>query len=344
MRSMDKFIAVEDELSARIQEKAAELYQALQQLNADELGMPAHCLAYFKGSHAQRLFFSIETSAALLYRSIQLTGKPPEALVLMDYGAGVGTLYTLAKMIGCQKVIYNDHLEDWQRSAQLIAEAIGVHVDEYLVGDIEPCLQALQQKGIHCQIITSRNVVEHIYQLQHFFACIKNYQPQAISYNSTTANIRNPASRLKHIRWHQKWEKVYRQQRLAIIAEMAPAVSTAVLQRLATLTRGMALAEIREAVTHYLATETFPAALNTGSNTCDPYTGVWAEHLLNEAEYRQLIDETYYSISFKAGFWDTHYTSKWKQGLGKLMNGLMHRFPRLQFTLAPFIYIVVKPR
>ena len=125
---MDLFLPQKDQLSRLIQEKAEELLKKLQDLPVEQLGMPDYCLAYFKGSHFKRLFFSIETSAHLLYNSISLSKKPVQEIVLMDYGAGVGTLYTLAKMIGCNKVIYNDHLSDWKLSAQLIAEAIGVNV------------------------------------------------------------------------------------------------------------------------------------------------------------------------------------------------------------------------
>jgi hypothetical protein len=41
------------------------------------------------------LFFSTETSAHILYRSIMMTGKRIEDITLMDYGAGVGTLFLL---------------------------------------------------------------------------------------------------------------------------------------------------------------------------------------------------------------------------------------------------------
>src|SRR5688500_9314795 len=134
---MDEFLPQKDRLSNLIQQQAAELHTRLKGVNADSLGLPYHCLHYYKGSHATRLFFSIETSAHLLYRSIPMTKKNVEDIVIMDYGAGVGTLYLLARMIGCRTVIYNDHLEDWKTSAQKIAEAIGIKIDEYITGDID---------------------------------------------------------------------------------------------------------------------------------------------------------------------------------------------------------------
>src|SRR5687767_557258 len=84
---MDRFLQHEDDTGQLIQARAAELYNKLKTLDPDGLGLPAHCLYYYKASHANRLFFSIETSAHLLYKSIRLSGKEPGQTVIMDYGA-----------------------------------------------------------------------------------------------------------------------------------------------------------------------------------------------------------------------------------------------------------------
>ena len=191
---MDKFLPFEDDAGRMINAAAAELHSRLLKIDANKLGMPEHCLAYFVSSHSKRLFFSTETSAHILYRSIRLTGKPISEIAVMDYGAGVGTLFLLAKMIGCKKVVYSDHLEDWRISAELIANATGITVDHYIVGDIGECLSEIEQLNIHCDIIASRNVVEHIYKLDVFYSSIHSKQPRAIVFSSTTANKSNPAA------------------------------------------------------------------------------------------------------------------------------------------------------
>lgn len=137
-----------DELANLINGKATELYSQLSSLQVERLGLPDHCLYYFRTSHFNRLFFSIETSAHLLYRSIAIQEKPVPDIVMMDYGAGVGTLYMLAKMIGCKKVIYNDFLEEWRLSALKIAEAMNIKIDEYILGDIDNTLAALEKKRL----------------------------------------------------------------------------------------------------------------------------------------------------------------------------------------------------
>ncbi|RYG27497.1 MAG: hypothetical protein EOO01_41250 [Chitinophagaceae bacterium] len=252
----------------------------LQTLQVDTLGMPSHCLDYFKSSHFKRLFFSIETSAHLLYRSIKLKGGTVEEIVVMDYGAGVGTLYMLAKMIGCKTVIYNDHLEDWKTSAWLIAKAIGVEIDEYIVGDIDDTLRILDQKNLQCDIITSRNVIEHIYKLDTFFEKIYHHQPKALVYSSTTANYHNPASHLKHILWHRKWEKHFLPIREKLIREKIDNINTAEVSKLAKATRGLALGDFDLAVEEYRKSGILPDPSVHGSNTVESTSGVWFEHLL----------------------------------------------------------------
>lgn len=341
---MDKFLSHDDELGILIGAKAADLYERLKNIDVDQLGMPPHCLTYFQTSHSKRLFFSIETSAHLLYKAIKMNGKMPDNTVIMDYGAGVGTLFLLARMIGCKKVIYCDHLEDWKKSAEIIANAIGVSIDSYIVGDIDKCLNTLQSSNIQCNIITSRNVIEHIYKLDDFYAAIHEKQPHALVFSSTTANKYNPASVIKHTLWHRKWEKVYRGKRLVIIERQSPGMQADKMKQLATATRGMAVNELKNAIDLYRKTSKLPYPGIHGTNTCDPTNGVWAEHLLNMHDYRQLINESLFNVSFAPGFWDTHYGKKYKNLAGKIFNGIIARGGKKSMRLAPFIYVIAKPR
>jgi 2-polyprenyl-3-methyl-5-hydroxy-6-metoxy-1,4-benzoquinol methylase len=342
--AMDKFLPHNDELGLLIQRQASELYQQLVKLDASELGLPDHCLYYYNASHSKRLFFSIETSAHLLYRSVKITGKQLPDLVIMDYGAGVGTLYLLAKLIGFKKVIYNDHLDDWRLSAQLIAEAIGIKIDAYVVGDIKDCLDRLDEMNAQCDIVTSRNVIEHIYKLDVFYKAIHERQPKAIVFSSTTANKNNPASVLKHSLWHKKWEKVYRGKREVIIERQAPGLLPEKKHALAFATRGLAVDDLHEAIEKYRMNHSLPDPKVHGSNTCDPENGVWAEHLLGSKEYRKLINEQFFTVSFAPGFWDTHYSKAYMNVIGKLLNKIIAGGGSAALKTAPFIYVIAVPK
>lgn len=341
---MDRFLAFDDELGQRINTGAQELLSRLQKLDIDKLNIPEYCKIYFRGSHADRLFFSIETSAGILYRSLKMLKMQPADVVVMDYGAGVGTLFMLAKMIGCKKVIYNDHLPDWRESAQTMAHALNIDVDEYIEGDIEKTLIELAGKNILCDLVTSRNVIEHIYDLKKFFAIIHRYLPGVLVFSSTTANIYNPASKIKHLLWHRKWEKIYTEQRRKLLRDKYPSLSAQDIQKLVPALRGLATEDFDMAVNNFIATKALPDPSKHRSNTCDCLTGVWAEHLLYFNEYKELIDPTQYELKFEPGFWDTHYVGNWKNAGTAYLNKMIKNGGRTAFRLAPFIYVIAKSR
>lgn len=338
---MDNFLQVNDKLSKQINDQAVELYSRIRSLDIDALPIPENCRWYLGASHLSRLFFSIQTSAHLLYRAIVKKRKPISEVVLMDYGAGVGTLYMLAKMSGCKMVIYNDHLEEWKQSAFIIAEACNVSIDEYIVEDIENTMRVLQEKNIQCDIITSRNVVEHIYKLDKFFDCIYDHSPGTLVYSSTTANFHNPASRVKHFLWHRKWEKEYRRMRLEIILKKG--IHGAAAAALARNTRGLAMEDLDKAIEDYKQTGNMPRIKETDLNTCEPSNGLWAEHIMSMKEYRELVDQSRYRLTFEPGFWDTHYNSKLKNLLGNVMNAVGRLGKTAGMSTASFIYVIAEP-
>ena len=338
---MDTFIEETNELSRNIQSKSAQLFLLLTKIEVDKLDIPNYCLVYFKKSHLNRLFFSIQTSAHLLYRAILEKRKPVQEIILLDYGAGVGTLYLLAKMIGCRMVVYNDHMDDWKNSAATIARMINVHIDQYVVGDIAQTLDHLNKNQIQCDMIISRNVVEHIYDLARFFDATYNDQPHALHYHSTTANIYNIASHLKHVLWHKKWESIYSVKRMDLIEkEIGRGEQSQLLTR---KTRGLAGEDLKNAIEVGKATRIYPDPSIHYTNTCDPVTGVWAEHLLSAKQYRKMINHKQYDLKFAPGFWDTHYKNGIVNGITGILNYVIRLLGKGGMYISPFIYIIAKP-
>jgi 2-polyprenyl-3-methyl-5-hydroxy-6-metoxy-1,4-benzoquinol methylase len=341
---MDRFLPFDDALAKLINTKSEELFLLLQPLNARELGLSEHGIHYFNTSHLNRLFFSVQTSAHILYGAINLLNKQPSEICLMDYGAGIGSLYLLAKMIGCKKVIYNDLLEEWKMNAQCIAKAIHWEVDNYLVGDIEITLDNLAKEGVSLDIITSRNVIEHIYELTEFYSAVKEKQPNALIYSSTTANFHNPAMNVQHVLWHRKWKPTYEKQRLAFLTKNYTSYPAKELKKLAKQTNGYRFCDLEE----WLSNEDGkvngkPPKKYVYTNTCEPEFGVWAENLLPYQLHKIKGKTAGYDIHIKAGFWDTHYTKKWKSQLGNFCNNIAQKWPILQFVVAPFIYVIAIP-
>lgn len=341
---MDRFLPHKDELGLLLQAKSEQLFTLMHQIDVPALGLTKHGETYFLGSHFKRMFFSIQTSAHLLYESITLSKKEVKDIVIMDYGAGMGSLYILAKMIGCKQVIHNDILEEWKNNAQLLAQAINIDVDEYIVGNIEDTLITLKQKGIVCDIITSRNVVEHIYKLDDYYKLINQYQPKAIVYSSTTANFNNPAMNLQHVLLHNKLEKIYLQQRTDFIKTSFPSIDDNTLKLLAKSTRGYERSEVYSCVDNYMNKGIIPSKNYYYTNTCDMNYGVWAENLLPFSVHKQMAEVGNTICLIKPGFWDTHYPKPWKNLMGIFFNKLIASSSFFSFLLAPFIYIIVLPK
>ncbi len=318
---MDAFLPYKDALGNRINNVAIEFYNKLSTISdLNNLGLNDRILSYFQNSHFKRQFFSIQTAAELLYRSIKLSGKNPEELTVVDYGAGVGSLYLMAKLLGCKKVIHADIMEDMYEAGQNVATALNIQIDEYILGDHNQFLQQLEIKKIKCDIILSRNVIEHIYDLEDFYKKMLQFQPDAIHYSSTTANFQNPAMLIFHKRLHKNAEKEFVKKRYDIIKKKHPEWTENKLQKAAIATRGLAGNDIDKAVTEYQEKGILPNPQKHYTNTCDPENGVWWEHIIPAKEYKSMLEPLGYNVEVLPAFSDTHYSKFYKNWVGKTMN------------------------
>lgn len=342
---MDPFLKTEDELSTLINTQAAKLFEMNQTLPLDELELPGISDYYFKKNHNARPYFSIQTAAELLYRSIKAVRKLPQDVVLMDYGAGVGNLYLLAKMIGCRQVIYNDIVEEMTQGAEIIANKLGIKIEKYITADHLNTLRILDQERIQCDIILSRNVVEHIYDLQGFFSDMYRFQPNALLYFSTTANYHNPANRIYHLHLHKKFEsEQFAPKRKEIIKRLLPDLADNKTNVLVAATRGLACKDLEEAVKRFGENGKMPDPSRFGSNACDPENGMWIENLLTINQYKKIIEPIGYELEVLPAFWDTHYDSKIKNMLGKTMNLFTKMLGKRGLWTTAFIYLVIRRR
>jgi hypothetical protein len=247
-------------------------------------------------------------------------------------------------MIGCKKVIYNDYLEEWKNNALLIAKAIDIDVDEYIVGDVDATVLALKEKNIECDLITSRNVIEHIYKLDYFYKVVHEHQPKAIIYSSTTANFINPAMNLQHVLLHRKIEKTYSKFRSKIIEDFTAAFSKEEVATLAKQTRGYNITDLHNAIAAYVSSGKKPVKGAFYTNTCHPNSGVWAENILPMHIHRRMIQASGMKAVFQPGFWDTHYRFSPKNFMGKIFNGIIMKTNTIGYLLTPFIYVIALPK
>lgn len=337
---MEDFLQVKDDLAATINTQAKALFEAMRTVPVDELDLPADPKRYYKQLHNNRLFFSVQSASELLYRSIKQAAKPPSALTIMDYGGGMGTIFLLGKMIGCRRFIYADIREDMQEAAEKVSQYLKVPVDYFLVGDHRQICAELNRLQLSCDIVLSRNVVEHIYDLSDFYTCFRTTQPDALLYFSTTANYHNPAMLWYHKGIHKRFETGYIERRREIIREQQPDLSEAENHKLAVATRGLAMDDLRAAIDRHKASGVYPDPDRHYSNTCDPDNGLWQEHIIPYKDYFSITAAAGYRTTIHPAFWDTHYHSRLKNLLAGGLNKLM-AYSGKWFALraSPFIYI-----
>ena len=337
-----KFIKPHDELAQLINDKANYLFQKLLVLDISDSEIDDYGKNYFAAHHGNyRLFFSIQSSAHIIYHAVKKRNKPIANISFIDYGAGLGTLFLLAGLVGFKQVYFNDYFPEWAGYAKIICTKLDIHLDDFISGDIDAVIDYGNAHNISFDIVASRNVVEHIYDLRAFYTKLYSSGITPLCYSTTTANYHNVAMQLKHYLHHYKLENnLYKKQREDYIKELVPGISSTDVQQLVKLTRGRAFADFNNAVDLYLAKQPIPPVEFLRTNTCDCKTGVWAENLITKKNYIAIIEKAGFKASYTAGFWDTHY----KYSIVNLFTGFLNIMIKIAGTkgywFAPFVNVV----
>ena len=336
------FFKGEDPLSISVNQKAVELFALLQNFDAASLDIADSFKEYFIQHHlGNRLYFSIQNSAHIIYQSVQRTGKKIEEINIVDYGAGLGTLYLLGGMLPFKRVVYNDYLPDWKNAASAISEALQIEVDGYVTGDIDDVMKYASAEAFIFDVVASRNVIEHIYSLDFFYKEIYRHNPKAVIFSTTSANFHNPAMRLKHYLLHKKIERLqYRPHRIKEIQTTWPGITKKQLQELTGLTRGKAKKDFTDALEDYKNGRPITPVQFLRSNTCICTYGYWCEHLLAKEEYESIITNAGYSMNFTPGYWDTHYLSGLMNLLANYLNKMIILMGKRGIFFSPFVNII----
>lgn len=336
------FITGIDALANTINTKANELHCKLINIDVSSLATADEYKNYFINHHmGRRLFFSLQNSAHIIYHSVIKSGKELNNITFMDYGAGLGTLFMLAGMMGFKKTVYNDYFSEWHQPAKALCTQLQIHIDEYVAGDIENVVNHAAANNILYDIVASRNVIEHIYSLPHFYKCIFGHNTRTVIYSTTTANYHNPVMRWYHIHLHKKWEKIaYKKIRSEEIRKRQPAITADQLKKITALTRGKGQKDFIDAVNDLMSGKAIEKDNSLRSNTCDCITGVWNEHLLTKKEYEAIIANAGFKMKYSAGYWDTHYKSGLMNMAAKVFNKIIFLLGNKGVILSPFVNVV----
>jgi len=89
--------------------------------------------------------------------------------------------------------------------------------------------------------------------------------------------------------------------RKEIIRDYAGELKESDVEKLAKTTRGMRKQDIQKAVEAFLRTGEIPEELQHRTNTCDPFTGNWTEHLVNPYDLKTMLDREGFRIAVVPG-------------------------------------------
>ena len=315
---------------------------------------------YF-GNKLSNLVHELQKCSYILSWSLFKSDINQNDFVFLDYGGGSGMLSLLAKEFGVT-VIYNDIYDVSCKDAKTIGKLIGNQADYYIEGDIDNVIEFMEKKSIQFNSIASYDVIEHIYDIDEFLHKLNHLSNNQLTiFMSSGANIYNPLTKrmlmksqleieyrdreIKYGHKERDCTKAYFDVRKNIIQsdleKINEKLSEKEINQLARATRGKIESDIKICVHNYLKTREFPNEPNHPTNTCDPYTGNWAEHLLDQRHLIKLLSSTNFKGDILSGYYGYNKNSI-KNIISKFLNFCIRVFKKQGIRIAPFYTVCGK--
>ena len=283
-----------------------ELMKKLTRLNLESLNISDYNKRYFGSliKDEQSLNLNINKYSYLLKSVLKnfdydVSNKP----IFLDYGAGHGMMNLLAVETNLfSKVVYTDIFDQSADDARTIANEINLLSDIYFVGDIKKIVEFVKSNNFKINIMTSYDVLEHIYNIDNFISELRYIFDSNFSFvMASGANPLNPIIAYKIRKLHNNFENYdrpvifgrkstdtllsLRKQRENIIIKYFQdnnySYNRKELMTLTKLSRGLIDYDINYYLKDYLHNGFFNYKPDDPTNTCDSQTGNWFERLMN---------------------------------------------------------------
>lgn len=288
-------------------------------VDVDTMDASPYSRRYLQHLLDHRLYY-LAIYADVLDTALEKTGKVLDDLHLLDFGSGNGLLGMFARHCGFGKVFLCDQSKNFVEASRLTAQTLQINIDGFITGELTDAKDQLQHNNI--DIIAGTDVIEHIYDLDVFFAEIKNMNPSMITVFTTASNPDNyfKVRKLKKMQLKdelvggdpedfalagEEKHEAYLDIRKQIIQDNFPALQTDELAKLAKYSRGLRREDIIKFVRSYLTDKTIPTPVSGDTNTCHPETGSWSERVLPVDYYRKLYHRYGFSLSIGNGFYNS---------------------------------------
>jgi 2-polyprenyl-3-methyl-5-hydroxy-6-metoxy-1,4-benzoquinol methylase len=352
-----KALVIEKNLTSEINTAASRLYKKLKTLNTATLSISDYNRNYLIKDHLGNLTRTLQKYSYILFSSVQATGLPLSDITFLDYGGGIGILALLAREAGIKTVLYNDIYAVSCDDARTLGRTLAIEADHYITGDIDDVIIYTKNNTLACNIIASYDVIEHVYNIDTFLKKITELSTakRFTVFMSSGANIYNYRIRKtlqKHHEEHEYADRIdalgdHKQRdclesffsvRKKMIQEFAPSLSEDELVILARATRGKIKNDILRVVSEYKEKTILPAVPLT-TDTCDPYTGNWSEHLMDPYQLKTVLEKEGFYTKVLCGLYGRqHHT--FKNYITTSLNNVISYIPtKIGLRIAPFYTI-----
>ena len=280
------------------------LSSKLHELDFEKLAISEYNRQYLQRYIDQYAFY-MSIYSQLFSKAISHLKKPISESVFVDYGGGCGMLSFVAFEMGFKKVIYNDIYPVSVADVKTISKSLGIKIDKFIEGDIETFVHQVNKENIKPDLICSFDVLEHIYDLEKWFYRIAKIEHNFSLLFMTNANALNPiiARRLKKLQIKAEnegltktkgWKEIdestsFLGLRKNIISSKFPELGAEEIGLLSARTRGLRKDDIEKVVNDYIKTRVIDYRIGHPTNTSDPHTGNWTEHLIDLKQLKGMI-------------------------------------------------------
>jgi hypothetical protein len=244
------------------------------------------------------------------------------------------------------------------KDAKVLGKSIGNQADYYVQGDVDDVIRFLRKIPISCNAIASYDVIEHVYNIDGFLSKLRLLSDESCNVvMSSGANNFNPRTRKIIIKKQleaeykdrgKKWGhkerdclNAYLKVREEMILNNAPNLTKNEIQQLARVTRGMIESDINNCVDKYLKTGYMPQEPSHPTNTCDPYTGNWMEHLMDPYHLKDILSRSGFEVEVLSGYWGTP-KKVIKRPIVSFLDLAIYLFKKQGIRIAPFFTIYGK--
>jgi 2-polyprenyl-3-methyl-5-hydroxy-6-metoxy-1,4-benzoquinol methylase len=308
------------ELVYRINIASQDLKNKLLNFDVTNLNISDYNKRYFSG-YIDNIDLNLTKYGYVLAWALAYVDKPISEVTFLDYGAGHGMLSLLAKQLGVGKVLHNDIFIDSTKDGQIIGNALSLKADDYITGGIDEVLLFSKNAKIDIDSIASYDVIEHIYDINDFLMKLHLLSSKKISmFHASAANQRNPWINRSIRAMHKEFELFDRKPKFGrkptdttksliklrqeIIGNYTKKLSSDVVYNIAKLTRGLLKDDIENCVEIYIKNGSLPKPLTHPTNTCDPFTGNWFEHLMDTNDLINTLKKTGFNTKTICGYYD----------------------------------------